>query len=114
VRFSGATVHFVAEAYDTGPVLAQRAVPVLPDDTPAALAARVLVQVNSQIYAESTAGSGQGWSTVPFATHADAARLHCKVPVLPDDTPAGTRARAGEPERATSAVGSGAQITAVL
>ncbi len=45
VRFSGATVHFVEEAYDTGPVLAQRAVPVLPDDTPASLAARVLVQV---------------------------------------------------------------------
>ena len=45
VRFSGATVHFVEESYDTGPVLAQRAVPVLPGDTPASLAARVLVQV---------------------------------------------------------------------
>jgi folate-dependent phosphoribosylglycinamide formyltransferase PurN len=45
VRFSGATVHFVEEAYDTGPVLVQRAVPVLDDDSPASLAARVLAQV---------------------------------------------------------------------
>ena len=111
MRFSGATVHFVEEAYDTGPVLAQRAVPVLPDDTPGSLAARVLVQVNCQIHAEPAAGSGQGRGTVPFATHADVARPHCKVPVLPDDMLAGTRAGAGEPERATSAIGSGAQIT---
>ena len=57
MRFSGATVHFVEEAYDTGPVLAQRAVPVLPDDTPAALAARVLVQVSLGV-ATSAVGSG--------------------------------------------------------
>ena len=40
---SGATVHLVDEEYDRGPVLLQRTVPVLPDDTPGALAARVLV-----------------------------------------------------------------------
>jgi formyltetrahydrofolate-dependent phosphoribosylglycinamide formyltransferase len=38
---SGCTVHLVAGGYDTGPILAQRAVPVLPDDTPCTLAARV-------------------------------------------------------------------------
>lgn len=38
---SGCTVHLVAGGYDTGPILAQRAVPVLPDDTPASLGARV-------------------------------------------------------------------------
>jgi formyltetrahydrofolate-dependent phosphoribosylglycinamide formyltransferase len=41
-RVSGATVHFVDEQYDQGPIVAQWPVPVLPDDTPAALAARVL------------------------------------------------------------------------
>lgn len=41
-RFSGPTVHFVDEEYDTGPILAQRVVPVLPFDTPDTLAARVL------------------------------------------------------------------------
>ncbi len=39
---TGATVHVVEEEYDTGPVLAQRQVPVLPDDTPEALRERVL------------------------------------------------------------------------
>lgn len=39
---SGATVHFVDDAYDRGPVIAQWPVPVLPRDTAASLAARVL------------------------------------------------------------------------
>ncbi len=42
-RESGATVHLVDEAYDRGAILAQGRVPVLPDDTPERLAARVLV-----------------------------------------------------------------------
>ena len=41
-RVSGATVHFVDESFDRGPILAQAAVPVRPDDTAASLAARVL------------------------------------------------------------------------
>ena len=41
-KTSGATVHFVDEIYDHGPILVQRTVPVLPDDTPESLAARVL------------------------------------------------------------------------
>jgi len=41
-RESGATVHLVDEVYDRGPVLGQARVPVLPDDTPDRLAARVL------------------------------------------------------------------------
>lgn len=40
----GCTVHLVAEALDDGPILAQAAVPVLPDDTADTLAARVLEQ----------------------------------------------------------------------
>lgn len=41
-REAGCTVHLVTEGVDEGPVLAQAAVPVLPDDTPASLAQRVL------------------------------------------------------------------------
>ncbi len=40
--FSGPTIHFVDEEYDTGAILAQWPVPVLPDDTADTLAARVL------------------------------------------------------------------------
>jgi formyltetrahydrofolate-dependent phosphoribosylglycinamide formyltransferase len=41
VETSGATVHFADDHYDTGPILLQEAVPVLPGDTPETLAARV-------------------------------------------------------------------------
>jgi len=40
-RVSGATVHFLDEQYDHGPILLQEAVPVLESDTPDTLAARV-------------------------------------------------------------------------
>ena len=42
MKIHGATVHFVRAEMDTGPIIAQGAVPVLPDDTPETLAARVL------------------------------------------------------------------------
>ncbi len=41
VKISGATVHFVDEMYDHGPIILQEAVPVLPDDTADTLAERV-------------------------------------------------------------------------
>lgn len=41
-REAGCTVHLVTEGVDEGPILAQAPVPVLPDDTPASLAQRVL------------------------------------------------------------------------
>ncbi|GBR76732.1 phosphoribosylglycinamide formyltransferase [Candidatus Termititenax persephonae] len=41
---SGCTVHYVDTGADTGQIIAQRKVPVLPDDTPETLAARVLEQ----------------------------------------------------------------------
>ncbi len=44
VRLHGCTVHLVTAGVDEGPILAQAAVPVLPDDTEAALAARVLAE----------------------------------------------------------------------
>nr|VFJ66608.1 MAG: phosphoribosylglycinamide formyltransferase-1 [Candidatus Kentron sp. FM]VFJ68331.1 MAG: phosphoribosylglycinamide formyltransferase-1 [Candidatus Kentron sp. FM]VFK16376.1 MAG: phosphoribosylglycinamide formyltransferase-1 [Candidatus Kentron sp. FM] len=40
----GASVHFVTEEVDAGPIIIQARVPVLADDTPETLAARVLVQ----------------------------------------------------------------------
>lgn len=44
VKVHGATVHFVTADLDHGPIVAQAAVPVLPDDTEDALAGRVLEQ----------------------------------------------------------------------
>jgi len=42
VKFSGATVHFVDEGVDTGPIIIQAVVPVHDDDTEETLAARIL------------------------------------------------------------------------
>jgi phosphoribosylglycinamide formyltransferase 1 len=44
VKLHGCTVHLVTEAVDDGPIIAQSAVPVLPGDSPATLAARVLAE----------------------------------------------------------------------
>jgi phosphoribosylglycinamide formyltransferase 1 len=48
-KVSGCTVHFVDDHYDHGPIVAQRAVPVLEGDTPASLAARVF-SVECELY----------------------------------------------------------------
>ncbi len=52
VRVTGATVHFVDETYDTGPIILQQAVPVHQDDTPADVASRVL-EVEHSLYPEA-------------------------------------------------------------
>ena len=44
VKFTGCTVHFVDEGTDTGPIILQKVVPVLDDDTHDTLAARILEQ----------------------------------------------------------------------
>ncbi len=44
VRVTGCTVHFVDEGTDTGPIIAQAAVPVLDGDDEAALTARILAE----------------------------------------------------------------------
>ncbi len=51
-KVSGATVHFADNQYDHGPIILQRAVPVLEDDTPDSLAARVH-QVENELYPEA-------------------------------------------------------------
>ena len=53
-RFAGATVHRVTQELDHGPILDQAVVPVLPGDTAAMLAARVLTQEH-QIYPRAIA-----------------------------------------------------------
>jgi len=44
VKVSGCTVHFLTPELDSGPIIAQAAVPVLPNDTPETLGARVLAE----------------------------------------------------------------------
>ena len=53
-QFAGATVHHVTLELDHGPILAQAVVPVLPGDTPEALATRVLSQEH-RIYSQAIA-----------------------------------------------------------
>lgn len=52
VKVSGCTVHFVDETLDGGPIIAQRAVPVLEDDTVESLSARILEQEHT-LYPEA-------------------------------------------------------------
>ena len=65
-RWTGCTVHFVDETLDGGPIIAQRKVPILHDDSEESLSARILEQEH-QLYAEAVAlvieGNGAGQST---------------------------------------------------
>jgi phosphoribosylglycinamide formyltransferase-1 len=54
VKVHGCTVHFVEPELDAGPIIAQRSVPVLGDDTPESLAARVL-EKEHEIYPQALA-----------------------------------------------------------
>ena len=49
VKVTGATVHFVDEGTDTGPIIYHKAVEVLPDDTPETLQKRVMEQAEWKI-----------------------------------------------------------------
>jgi phosphoribosylglycinamide formyltransferase-1 len=51
-KVAGATVHFVDEGVDTGPVVLQASVPVHPDDTEESLSARILVEEH-RLYPEA-------------------------------------------------------------
>ncbi|MHB1652792.1 MAG: phosphoribosylglycinamide formyltransferase [Desulfitobacteriaceae bacterium] len=52
VKVSGCTVHFVDEGLDSGPIIRQEAVPVLPGDTEETLSARIL-QIEHRLYPEA-------------------------------------------------------------
>jgi len=53
-KWTGCTVHFVDETLDGGPIIAQRKVPILHDDSEEGLSARILEQEH-QLYAEAVA-----------------------------------------------------------
>lgn len=53
VRIAGATVHFVDEGTDTGPIILQKAVEVQPDDTPKTLQRRVMEEAEWKILPEA-------------------------------------------------------------
>lgn len=59
VKLHGCTVHFVVPELDAGPIIAQAAVPVLAEDTPDSLAARVLA-VENALYPRVVAGLATG------------------------------------------------------
>jgi len=54
VKISGCTVHFVTKEMDSGPIVAQAAVPVLEGDTPESLATRIL-QAEHKLYPQALA-----------------------------------------------------------
>jgi phosphoribosylglycinamide formyltransferase-1 len=58
-RFAGCTVHFVDEGTDTGPIVAQAVVPVLPGDTEPTLAARILAEEH-RLYPQAIHWFAQG------------------------------------------------------
>ena len=53
VKVTGATVHFVDEGCDTGPIILQKAVETKPDDTPETLQRRVMEQAEWKILPEA-------------------------------------------------------------
>jgi phosphoribosylglycinamide formyltransferase 1 len=58
-KVTGATIHYCDEQYDTGPVILQRAIDVLEDDTPASLAERVAA-VEYELYPRAVQLHAQG------------------------------------------------------
>lgn len=54
-KVTGATVHFVNEECDGGPILLQKAVEILPDDTPETLQKRVMVEAEWQLLPKAVA-----------------------------------------------------------
>ena len=86
VRVHGCTVHFVVPELDAGPIVAQAAVPVLPDDDEDSLSARVLVQEH-RIYPAALALVASGRARldggrVVFAAGSGAAEGALVVPGL--------------------------------
>ena len=64
----GCSVHFVTHGIDEGPVILQARVPVLDDDTPESLAARVLVEEH-RLYPEALAMVARGSASFPATAH---------------------------------------------
>ena len=68
VKLSGATVHFVTEECDGGPIIAQQAVPVLENDTPETLQKRIMEQAEWKLLPEAVSLFCQGRLSVEGRT----------------------------------------------
>lgn len=68
VKLSGATVHFVSEECDGGPIIAQRAVAVREDDTPETLQRRVMEEAEWKLLPEAVSLFCQGRLSVEGRT----------------------------------------------
>ena len=68
VKLSGATVHFVSEECDGGPIIAQKSVEVLHDDTPETLQKRIMEQAEWKLLPEAVALFCQGRLSVKGRT----------------------------------------------
>ena len=64
VKVSGATVHFVSEECDGGPIIAQKAVEVREDDTPESLQKRIMEEAEWKLLPQAVALFCQGKITV--------------------------------------------------
>ncbi len=53
VKVSGATVHFVNEHYDEGPIILQKAIDVLPGDNPESLQHRIMIECEHELLPEA-------------------------------------------------------------
>jgi len=79
VRFSGCTVHFVRPEIDTGPIIGQAVVPVMPDDDEPALSTRILAAEHRlyplavRLFAEGRLKVGGGRVEIAGAAMQDAA-----------------------------------------
>ncbi len=99
VKIHGATVHFVVPEMDSGPIIAQAAVPVRDDDTPDTLAGRVLAaELRLYPLALGLVAAGKSSLTVRGTVHnaakTDGAGI-LMVPNLPEDAKAAARHQAG-------------------
>lgn len=72
VKITGCTVHLVCLEMDSGPIVMQAAVPVLPDDTPETLHARIQVQEH-RILPQAIAACGAGQSPIALAAQSQKA-----------------------------------------
>ena len=68
VKLSGATVHFVSEECDGGPIIAQKSVAVLPGDTPEVLQRRIMEEAEWKLLPEAVSLFCQGRLSVEGRT----------------------------------------------
>ncbi len=69
VKLSGATVHFVNEDLDAGPIILQKAVQVLPGDTPEVLQRRIMEEAEWKILPEAIRLIAEGKVSVDDTNH---------------------------------------------